>query len=114
EYWISPDGTDDMEDHAQTVEAVDQAFQSWECVPCSTIEFRNMGGGPIRVDQDGKNAVVWMGNRSQLQQLLGADPDGMLATTVNFDPDARPYFEQDIIFNDTTFHGDDLRWTNNP
>lgn len=113
EYWVAAAGSDDLADGGE-VAAIDRAFRTWECVPCSTVQFRNMGTGPNAVTMDGKNNVVFVERRNTLQQLLGADPDTMLATNINFDPDVHPYFEQDVVFNGTTFHGDRIIWTNNP
>jgi len=113
EYYVSSAGAADIPDDSE-ITAVQNAFRSWECVLCSTVQFRYMGTNPAAtLDQDGLNTVLWVQDAALLQQLVGAS-DTFLSVAINYDPAINPFFEQDILLNDTTFMGQDIVWSTNP
>lgn len=59
-YYIDAAGSEDVTDGSD-IEAIKQGFKNWECVLCSSLQFRYDGEAPFKdAAQDGYNIVYWI------------------------------------------------------
>ena len=100
---LSPAGTDDVSDGSD-LEAVRRAFQTWQNVACSYLEFSEQAwSGQGTVQNDGINRVFWVENERDWP-----GQSGTLALTYTFYSAAG---EQTITDADMILNGVHWRWT---
>jgi len=99
-YMIDPAGSDDINDGSD-VQAVKDAFQAWECVLCSTLEFRDDGEPPyLRAEYDALSVIYWVERDEDYPfgpGTLSANVLGQAISNPSPDPEMPP--DADVIFN---------------
>lgn len=101
-YFVDPAGSEDITDGSD-VEAVKQGFQNWQCVLCSSIQFRYDGDNPAPVATgDGQNSVGW----AETEEAWPFGPGTLSASVLGICAGGGGPNEADIAFN-----GADHTWS---
>ena len=102
---IAPEGAPGINDGSD-IEAIRNAFQTWETVGCSTATFReDPWSEPATVNRDTRNKVFWAKNQADWN-AVGGQPETLALTFVFYDTSDGRARDADIISN-----GVDWTWS---
>lgn len=102
-YVVDPAGSDDVDDGSD-VEAIKSSLLSWNCVECSSLQFRYDGDAPARAvdDSDGYNTIYFVEQAADWPAGAGT----LAASILGVCTGGGGPFDSDIVFN-----GADHTWS---